>query len=155
MMDRRRFLLTSLAGALVAPLAAEAQQAGKMYRIGFLQTSLDTPRTNNLEVFRQGLRDLGYVAGQNIVIEYRMSQEPKDNPDLLADLIGRRIDLLVTWSTPALVAAKRATTTILSFAKTSSASFGEPSGSLTTAQNPRCIVRAGRSTGGYRRRWAA
>ena len=55
---------------------------------------------------------MGYVEGQNIVIEYRMSREPKDNPGLLADLIGRRIDLLVTWSTPALVAAKQATTTI-------------------------------------------
>jgi putative ABC transport system substrate-binding protein len=111
-MDRRRFLLTSLAGALASPLGAEAQPAGKMYRIGFLQTVPDTPATNFLEVFRHGLRDLGYVAGQNIVIEYRMSQEPKDNPGLLADLIGRRIDLLVTWSTPALVAAKQATTTI-------------------------------------------
>jgi hypothetical protein len=111
-MDRRRFLLTSLAGALAAPLGAEAQQAGKMYRIGFLQTVPDTPRTKLLEVFRQGLRDLGYVEGQNIVIEHRVSREPKDNPGLLADLIGRRIDLLVTWTTPALVAAKQATTTI-------------------------------------------
>jgi putative ABC transport system substrate-binding protein len=108
---RRRFLLTSLAGALAAPLGAEAQ-AGKIYRIGFLQTVPDTPRTNFLEVFRQGLRDLGYVEGQNIVIEHRVSREPKDNPGLLADLIGRRIDLLVTWTTPALVAAKQATTTI-------------------------------------------
>ena len=111
-MDRRRFLLTSLGGALARPLDVEAQQTGKMYRIGFLQTVPDTPRTNFLEVFRQGLRDLGYVEGQNIVIEHRVSREPKDNPGLLADLIGRRIDLLVTWTTPALVAAKQATTTI-------------------------------------------
>jgi putative tryptophan/tyrosine transport system substrate-binding protein len=111
-MDRRRFLLTSLAGTVAVPLAAGAQQAGKMYRIGFLQTTPNTVALTHLEVFRQGLRALGYVEGQNIVIEYRMSQEPKDNPGLLADLIGRRIDLLVTWSTPALVAAKQATTTI-------------------------------------------
>ena len=113
MISRRRFTagvaiaLTPL-GARASAQEYKAQQAGKMYRIGFLQTVPDTPRTNFLEVFRQGLRDLGYAEGQNIVIEYRMSQEPKDNPGLLADLIGRRIDLLVTWSTPALVAAKQA-----------------------------------------------
>ena len=54
----------------------------------------------------------GYVEGQNIVIEHRLSKTPKDNPALLADLLGRKIDILVTWTTPALVAAKKATSTI-------------------------------------------
>jgi len=58
------------------------------------------------------LRDHGYVEGQNIVIEHRVSQAPKENPALVADLLGRKIDILVTWTTPALVAAKTATNTI-------------------------------------------
>ena len=58
------------------------------------------------------MRDNGYVEGQNIVIELRMSTAPKENPAFLADLLGRKIDVLITWSTPALVAAKKATSTI-------------------------------------------
>jgi ABC-type uncharacterized transport system substrate-binding protein len=64
------------------------------------------------EAVRQGLRDHGYVEGRNIVIEHRVSETPTDNPALVADLLGRKIDLLVTWTTPALVAAKKATSTI-------------------------------------------
>ena len=65
-MDRRRFLLTSLAGALAAPLAAEAQQAGKVYRIGMLERTSTAVNAANLEGFRQGLRELGYVEGKNL-----------------------------------------------------------------------------------------
>jgi putative ABC transport system substrate-binding protein len=111
-MDRRRFLLTSLAGTLAAPLAAEAQPAGKVYRLGFLQPLPNTRDVNFREVFSQGLRDHGYIEGQNIVIEHRMSKVSTENPALLADLLGRRIDILVTWTTPALKAAKQATSTI-------------------------------------------
>jgi putative tryptophan/tyrosine transport system substrate-binding protein len=111
-MDRRRFLVTSLAGALAAPLAAEAQQAGRVWRIGVLQGGPNTPAVNYTEAVRQGLRDHGYVEGQNIVIEHRISNAPKENPALVADLLGRKIDILVTWTTPALVAAKKATSTI-------------------------------------------
>jgi putative ABC transport system substrate-binding protein len=110
-MDRRRFLLTSLAGVLAAPLGAGAQ-AGKVYRVGILQTTPNTPAVNYTEALRQGLRDHGYVEGQNIVIEHRMSTTPKENPALLADLLGRKIDILITWTTPALLAAKKATRTI-------------------------------------------
>jgi putative tryptophan/tyrosine transport system substrate-binding protein len=67
---------------------------------------------NYMEAVRQGLRDYGYIEGRNIVIEHRVSTAPKDNPALLADLVGRKIDVLVTWTTPALVAAKKATSTI-------------------------------------------
>jgi putative tryptophan/tyrosine transport system substrate-binding protein len=108
--DRRRFLLTALAGALAAPLAAEAQQAGKVYRIGFLHPP--QADDSNCEAFRQGLRDHGYIAGQNIVIEDRISAAPKDLSALLADLVERKVDVIFTWSTPALVAAKNATRTI-------------------------------------------
>jgi len=72
----------------LAALAAEAQLAGgKVYRIGFLQAAPNTPALNYTETFRQGLRDHGYVEGQNIVIEHRVSRTPKDNPALLADRV--------------------------------------------------------------------
>jgi hypothetical protein len=65
--DRRRFLLTSLAGALAGPLAAEAQRVGKVYRIGYLATTPTTPVTLPLwEAFQEGLREGGYVEGQNL-----------------------------------------------------------------------------------------
>jgi putative tryptophan/tyrosine transport system substrate-binding protein len=105
-------LAVVLTVSLLAPLAAEAQTAGKVYRIGFLQGAPNTPAINYTETFRQGLRDHGCVEGQNIVIEHRLSKTPQDNPAILADLLDRKIDILVTWTTPALVAAKKATGTI-------------------------------------------
>jgi ABC-type uncharacterized transport system substrate-binding protein len=83
-----------------------------VYRLGLLQPIPKTPTVNYTEAVRQGLRDHGYFEGQNLVIEHRMSSAPKENPALLADLLGRKIDILVTWSTPALVAAKKATSAI-------------------------------------------
>ena len=111
-MDRRRFLLTSVAGALAAPRAVGAQQAGRMWRIGVLQVGADTPVVSYTEAVRQGLRDHGYVEGKNIVIEHRLANAPTENPALVAELLGRKIDILVTWTTPALVAAKKATRTL-------------------------------------------
>jgi ABC-type sugar transport system substrate-binding protein len=93
---------------VAAPSAAEAQGAAKVYRLGILQPSPNSPAVNYTEALRQGLRDHGYVEGQNIVIELRRSRAPKENPALLADLLGRKIDILVTWTTPALVTAKKA-----------------------------------------------
>jgi hypothetical protein len=86
-MDRRRFLLTSLAGGLAVPLAAEAQQAAKIARIGYL---LSNPAVNPHlhEAFRQGLRDLGYVEGRNLVIEYRSAEGKLErHPALAAELL--------------------------------------------------------------------
>ena len=111
-MDRRRFLLTSLAGAIAMPLAADAQQAARVWRIGVLQVGPNTAALNYTEAVRQGLRDHGYVEGQNIVIEHQISNAAKENTALVADLLDRKIDVLVTWTTPALVAAKKATSTI-------------------------------------------
>jgi putative ABC transport system substrate-binding protein len=68
-MDRRRFLLTSLAGAFAAPLAAGAQPAGKGWRIGFLSSQAASASQPYVEALRQGLRELGYVEGRNIAIE--------------------------------------------------------------------------------------
>jgi putative ABC transport system substrate-binding protein len=112
-MDRRRFLLTSLAGVLAAPLAAEAQQAGKMPRIGWLR--LGHPGSSPWEVagFRQGLRELGYVEDQSIVIQYRYANDkPERLPGLAAELISLQPDVLIALSTAPVRALQRATTAI-------------------------------------------
>jgi putative tryptophan/tyrosine transport system substrate-binding protein len=111
-MDRRRFLLTSLAGTFVAPLAAEAQQqAGKVPRIGVLTTN---PMTGALqEAFRQGLRDHAYVEGQNILVEWRAAEGRTDSAKALAEeLVGLKVEVIVAIFTPAVRAAKAATSTI-------------------------------------------
>ena len=110
-MDRRRFLLmTSLAGALASPLAAEAQQAGKTVRIGYLALN---PNPHFQGAFVQGLRDLGYVQGRNLVIEDRNAGGKPDRlPALAAELIALKLDVLVTSGTPAALAAKQATRTL-------------------------------------------
>ena len=111
-MDRRRFLLTSLAGAFAAPLAVEAQQAAKVYRIGYLGTSSASLESELVKAFQKGLADLGYVEGQNIVIEYRWAEGNYDRfPDLVTDLLGLKVDLIVTAGTPGALAAIRATKT--------------------------------------------
>jgi putative ABC transport system substrate-binding protein len=111
-MDRRRFLLTSLAGAIAAPLAAEAQQGGQVARIGVLAVSAAafSPR---IEAFRKGLREHGYVEGKNIVFEYRDAEGKLDRlPDLAAELVALNVAVIVTASPPAVRAAKKATSTI-------------------------------------------
>ena len=120
-MDRRRFLLTSFAGALAAPLAAEAQQAGKVYRIGYLSPSspsdperLASPfGERGLAAFQQGLRELGYVEGKNIAIEKRWAEGKFERlPDLAAELVRLKVDIIVSVVTQASLAAKNATRTI-------------------------------------------
>src|ERR1700693_6052198 len=110
-MNRRDTVLALLAlGA--APLAAEAQQAAKVPRIGYLTTSLAASPPLP-EAFRQGLRDLGYVEGRNVVIEYRDSEgKPERLPALAAALVGLKVDVIVVASTPPALAAKQATKTI-------------------------------------------
>jgi len=109
-MDRRTFIGT-LAGSLLAtPLAAEGQQAEKMPRIGIIvPVEPASPTEPNVAAFRQGMRSLGYVEGQNIAIEYRYAQG-KDElyPELAADLIRLKVDILVVGSwQPALAAKNR------------------------------------------------
>jgi len=104
----------ALAGTLLAaPLAAEAQQAGKVHRIGYLTGGLSTDRPHLIEAFRQGLRELGWVEGQNIIIEYRYAEGRFDRlPDLAAELVRLKVDIIVAVATPASAAAKNATGTI-------------------------------------------
>jgi len=111
MTDRRAFIGTLAGGLLAAPLAAEAQQAAKIARIGYLTTNMAAGPV--LEAFRQGLRDLGYVEGRNLVIEYRAAEGKSERlPALAAELVALKVDVIVAPTTPAALAAKQATRTI-------------------------------------------
>jgi putative tryptophan/tyrosine transport system substrate-binding protein len=112
----RRAFIRALAGSLLAaPLGAEAQQAAKVPRIGYLVTgSLESSETRvTLEAFRQGLRERGYAEGQNIVIEYRAADGKIERfPRLATELVRLKVDLIVAGNTPMARAAQQATTTI-------------------------------------------
>ena len=112
-MDRREFLVSVAGGLLAAPLAAEAQPTGKVWRIGHLGPG--TPQGAQLwvDTFLQGLRDLGYVEGRDFVMEYRWAEgHPERLPELAADLVRTKVDVIVTGGTVATMAAKQATQTI-------------------------------------------
>ena len=113
-MDRRAFISTLAGGLLAAPLAAEAQQAGKVWRIGvLLPAEPASPTEPSTVAFRQGLRDLGYVEGQNVAVEYRYAH---GKAGLYAELVGQlvrlKVDIMVVGSGTATLAAKNATHTI-------------------------------------------
>jgi putative tryptophan/tyrosine transport system substrate-binding protein len=96
-----------------APLVAEAQAPAKVPRIGFLSGRSPTDNVHNLESFRQGLRELGYVEGQNIAIEYRFAENrPERLPALATELVRLKVDVIVTAGPPAPQVAKQATRTI-------------------------------------------
>ena len=107
--DRRGFIAAIVGGLLAAPLVVEAQQAAKIARIGYLATNPRAP-----EAFLQGLRDLGYIEGRNVMIEYRdAAGKPERFPALAAELVALKVDVIVTAAgTPAAMAAKQATSTI-------------------------------------------
>jgi putative ABC transport system substrate-binding protein len=112
--DRRTFLTGTGAVVLVTPLAAEAQQAAKSARIGYLATNLVAGDARTREAFLQGLHDLGYVEGVNLLIEYRDAAGKSDRfPALAAELVALKVDVIVTsGGTLAALAAKQATTTL-------------------------------------------
>jgi ABC-type uncharacterized transport system substrate-binding protein len=111
-MDRRTFLGTLTGGLFAAPLAAEAQPAAKIARIGWLSGNMATsPQLP--EAFRQGLRDLGYVEGRNVLIEYRDAGGNFERlPALAAELVALKVDVILAGGTPHALAAKHATRTI-------------------------------------------
>jgi len=124
---------------LALPVAAGAQQAGKVPRIGFLFYGSPGP-SPELNAFRQGLRELGYIEGQNITIEYRSaSGRLAQLPELAAELVRLKLDVIVTPGTPASVAAKQATSTVpIVFAGVADAvgaglvaDFARPRGNIT------------------------
>ncbi len=110
---RRRELMLLLGGSAVPwPLAAHAQQAGKVYRIGVLG---DSPAVypDAIEAFRQGLRDLGYLEGRNIAIEYRWAEgKPERMRELAEELVRLKVDVIIVPGSIYTEAAKRATSTI-------------------------------------------
>ena len=109
-MNRRMFLSAVTGGFLAAPLAVEAQPAGKVPRIGYLSSG---SATVNPEAFRQGLRELGWVEGQNMAIDYRFAEDRFDRlPDLAAELVRLKVDVIVAGPTQPAVVAKNATRTI-------------------------------------------
>jgi putative ABC transport system substrate-binding protein len=111
-MDRRAFLAVATASGLIAmPAVVRAQLAGKIHRIGFL--SLQSGLTITTEAFLQGLSELGYVEGRNIVIEYRWAARKEERlPELAAELVRLRVEVIVAAAAPTIEAARRATNTI-------------------------------------------
>jgi putative tryptophan/tyrosine transport system substrate-binding protein len=112
---RRRDFISLLSGAVIAwPLVARAQQpASKLYRIGMLETVRSTLNVANLDAFRKGLRELGYVEGKDYVIEYRSADGVAERfPQFATELVRLKVNLIITRGTPAAQAAKGATTTI-------------------------------------------
>jgi len=110
--DRRAFIKTVALGLLAAPLAAEAQQAAKVARIGFLALNV-APNPHLREAFLQGLRDLGYVEGRNLGIEYRDAEGKFERlPALAAELVALKVDVILAGGTAQALAAKQATRTL-------------------------------------------
>jgi putative ABC transport system substrate-binding protein len=102
-----------LAAFLAGSLTADAQLTGKVHRIGYLSSGSPTAARHLREAFRQGLRELGWVEGQNIVIEYRTAEARSDRlTDLAAELVRLKADIILAAATPDAVAAKSATGTI-------------------------------------------
>jgi putative ABC transport system substrate-binding protein len=112
-MDRRAFV-TGLGAALTAPISVKAQQSGKVARIGVLEPGQSATRGSTPhQAFLQQVRELGYVEGKNVVFEYRLGEGMAERlPNLAAELVSLRVDVIVAGGTPAPLAGKHATTTI-------------------------------------------
>jgi ABC transporter substrate binding protein len=110
---RRREFIPLLGGVALWPLAARAQQAGKVHRIGFLGSATAAGSAKAVASLRTGLREFGYVEGTNIGIEFRWAEGIYDRlPHLVAELIATNVDVLITHGTPGTRVAKQATTTV-------------------------------------------
>jgi putative ABC transport system substrate-binding protein len=107
----KRYTMLALLALGASPLAAKAQQPGKVWRIGSLGTG--SGPNENMEALREELRSLGYIEGRNLVIEYRWAAGKEERlPELAAELVALRVDIIVTQATLPVMAAKRATDTI-------------------------------------------
>jgi putative tryptophan/tyrosine transport system substrate-binding protein len=104
---RRREFIAGLAGATAWPVALKAQQPARVYRLGFLRNG--SPPQTFVEGLRQGMRELGYVEGQNIRIEYGLAPSADELPAAAAELVRLDVDLIIASGTPPTVAAKNAT----------------------------------------------
>jgi putative ABC transport system substrate-binding protein len=138
--DRRTFIGSLTSGALLIARPAEAQKAARVRRVGWLSPAAAADGLPNLQALRAGLRDLGYVEGQNVTIEARWADGHGEHlPRLAAELVRLQVDVLCTAGTPATDAAKRATSTIpIVFANVAFpdqthlvASYSRPGGNVT------------------------
>jgi putative ABC transport system substrate-binding protein len=113
-MNKRRKLIIALsASALVSPLSSIAQPQNKVWRIGYLGPTTAAGAQSRIEALRAGLRELGYVEGKNLAIEFRWADDRYDQlPKLAAELVGQKVDVIVTHGTPGTRGAKQATSTI-------------------------------------------
>jgi ABC transporter substrate binding protein len=114
---RRREFITLLGSAatntVIWPVAAHAQKTAKVPRIGYLGYSAPPLETHLVEVFQEGLRNIGYVDGQSVAIEYRSAEGALERlPALANELVGLNVDIIVTLATPGALAAKQATNTV-------------------------------------------
>ena len=106
-MKRRAFLGAATVGLLAAPLAAEAQQAGRVYKIGYLGGSSAVSARPGMAALRQYLQELGWVEGRNLAIEMRWADGKADRlPTLAGELVALGVDVIVTQGSPATRAAK-------------------------------------------------
>jgi putative ABC transport system substrate-binding protein len=137
---RRRELITLFAGAAVGwPLAARGQQQSKVWRIGYLGLGPASHWTNEVEALRTGLRDLGYVEGKNIIIEFRWAERVDQTFDLATQLVGMNVDVIFAPASTQVQPAHQATTTIpIVFAQHADpvglgdvASLSRPGGNIT------------------------
>ena len=111
-MTTRRELLLATGALLAAPLAG-AQQPARVYRIGYVSFTSPPVSTPAENAFRQGLRELGYVEGKNVIVEVRYAEGRTERVSgLVAELIGLKVDVLLAGSTPVALAAKKATATV-------------------------------------------
>ena len=144
---RLKAILVATAMALLlvgARTAVDAQQASKVYRIGILVPGPKSAPSPQIAGFREGLRDLGYVEGQNVLLEYRFAEDrPERLPSLAAELVIRKVDIIYATVTPAAQAAQKATQTIpIVFGASSDpvnyglvASLARPGGNITGLSN--------------------
>ena len=113
MLDRRTLMGRVIGGLFAPPFAASAQQPGKVYRVGYLSTPTRESVARGVDAFLQKLRELGWVDGQNLVIDYRWAEGNVERlPELAADLVRRKVDVIVAPAGSAALAAKAATSTI-------------------------------------------
>ena len=117
---KRRTFIAGLGGVAALPLAADAQQPGKVHRVGLIITDSPVatmagpePINSGVRAFVHGMRDLGYVEGKNLILERRSAEGRYDRFDeIIAELLARKVDVMVTVSSPMALAAKRATSTV-------------------------------------------
>ncbi len=135
---KRREFIGLVGGAVAWPIGAGAQQVGKIYRIGILEPIPAARNAANLDALRKGLRELGYVEGRNLIIEYRSADGRAERfPELASELVRLKVDLIVSRGTPAARAAKDATATIpvvmatMGDPRAMVASFARPGGNIT------------------------